>query len=281
MVKKIIGKSYIYLVLLFLYAPILVLMVYSFTEANEIGQWSGFSFGLYAKLFNDKAIMTALGNTLIIALLSALIATLLGAMGAIGVFYSKRRSRTVVETITNIPVANSEVVMAISLTVMFVFIGRFIFRTSNPLSFWTLLIGHVTLALPFVYLNIKPKLNQMDPSLYEAALDLGYTQRSAIVKVILPSILPGVLSGFLVAFTLSLDDFIITAFTRGSGLLSGAGQIETLSTYVEAKIKRTSVPPALRALTTLIFLIVLIIVISISIHDNRKAKKLTRAGGRR
>lgn len=281
MVKKIIGKSYIYLILAFLYAPILVLIVFSFTNTDEIGQWNGFDLALYGKLFTDRAIMTALGNTLIIAVISALVATMLGTLGAIGVFYSKKKVRGLMESVNQIPVANSEVVMAVSLTVMFIFIGRFIFRMDNPLSFWTLLIGHVTLSLPFVYLNVKPKLIQMDPSLYEAALDLGYTPTRALNKVVLPSILPGVLSGFLIAFTLSLDDFIITAFTRGSGLLSGEGQIETLSTYVEAKIKRTSVPPALRALTTIIFLIVLLVVIVKSIMDNRKAKKLSRAGGKK
>lgn len=281
MVKKIIGKSYIYLILAFLYAPILVLIVFSFTNTDEIGQWNGFDLALYGKLFTDKAIMTALGNTLIIAVISALVATMLGTLGAIGVFYSKKKVRGLMESVNQIPVANSEVVMAVSLTVMFIFIGRFIFHMDNPLSFWTLLIGHVTLSLPFVYLNVKPKLIQMDPSLYEAALDLGYTPTRALNKVVLPSILPGVLSGFLIAFTLSLDDFIITAFTRGSGLLSGEGQIETLSTYVEAKIKRTSVPPALRALTTIIFLIVLLVVIVKSIMDNRKAKKLSRAGGKK
>lgn len=257
-----------------MYLPIFVLIVFSFTTSNQVGVWEGgFTFQLYADLFNDKQIMSALGNTVILAVLSACIATVLGTSGAIGTYYCKKRTRQVIETINQIPVVNAEIVMAVSLTVLFIFIGRFIFQTANALSFWTLLIGHVCLASPFVYLNVKPKLMQMDPNLYEAALDLGYTPRRALAKVIIPSIMPGIASGFLLSITLSLDDFIITAFTRGSGLLSGEGQIETLSTLIEAKIKKTSVPPAMRALTTIIFIVVLLVVIGNTIYTNQKAKK--------
>jgi spermidine/putrescine transport system permease protein len=217
--------------------------------------------------------MTALGNTLILAVSSALISVVLGTCGAIGVFYSKKKTRTVIETMTQIPVVNAEIVIALSLTVMFVFVGTVMLGGANIFSFWTLLAGHVILSLPFVYLSVKPKLQQMDPALYEAALDLGCTQRQALFKVIFPEILPGILSGFLLAITLSLDDFIVTAFTRGAGLLSGEKTIDTLSTLVQAKIKKGPIPPAMRALTTIIFIVVLLVVIGITIYNNKAVKK--------
>ncbi len=272
MVKKILGYSYIYIVLLVLYLPVLYLIVYSFTTSEVLGQWSGFSFELYADLFEDEEIMTALGNTLIIAAISSLVSTVVGTLGAIGVHYCKKGIKRVTETINQIPVVNAEIVIAMSLTVMFVFLGQNFFGGSSVFGFWTLLAGHCCLAIPFVYLNVKPKLQQMDPALYEAALDLGSSPTKAIHKVIIPQILPGIFSGLLLAFTLSLDDFIVTAFTRGSGLLSGSAQIETLSTLVQAKIKKGTVPAELRALTTIIFLIVLTIVIVYSVRVNIKAR---------
>lgn len=280
MVKKIFAYSYIYLIMLLLYAPIFVLIVFSFTAGTNLGDFSqGFSFDLYKDLFTDPEIMAALGNTIILAVLSAIISTILGTCGAIGAYYSKRRSRNVIENVTQIPVVNAEIVMALSLTVLFVFIGTWIFKGQSLFSFFTLLIGHCVLCVPFVYLNVKPKLIQMDPSMYEAALDLGATPSRALGKVVVPQILPGIASGFLLSITLSLDDFIITAFLRGPGLLNGEGQIETLSTYVQSKIKKGPIPPALRALTTIIFVIVLSIAIGYSIYVNRKAKSIMK--GRR
>lgn len=276
MVKKIFAYSYIYLIMLLLYAPIFVLIVFSFTAGTNLGDFSqGFSFDLYAELFNDPEIMAALGNTIILAVLSAIISTVLGTCGAIGAYYSKRRARNVIENVTQIPVVNAEIVMALSLTVMFVFIGTMIFKESI-FSFFTLLMGHCVLCVPFVYLNVKPKLIQMDPSMYEAALDLGATPTRALGKVVVPQILPGIASGFLLSITLSLDDFIVTAFLRGPGLLNGEGQIETLSTYVQSKIKKGPIPPALRALTTIIFIIVLSIAVGYSIYVNKKAKAIMK-----
>ncbi|MDY2728238.1 MAG: ABC transporter permease [Candidatus Onthovivens sp.] len=269
MVKKILAYSYIYLILLLMYVPILVLIVFSFTNSTYIGEWNGFNGILYVNLFQDKEIMTALGNTLIIALISSAISVLLGTTGAIGAFYSKKRSRHAIESLNQIPVVNAEIVIALSLTVLFVFFGNAVFH-ENIFSFWTLLIGHVVISVPFVYLNVKPKLTQMDPSLYEAALDLGCSPSRALHKVLIPQILPGIVSGFLLSFTLSLDDFIITAFTRGPGLLSGEGNIETLSTLVQAKIKKGPIPPNMRPLTTIIFLFVLVAVIIISLLKNKK-----------
>lgn len=277
MVKKIFAYSYIYLILLLMYVPIIVLIIFSFSSDVYIGSFTeGFTFSLYGELFNlanedARDIWVALGNTLIIAVISAAVATILGTLGAVGAYYSKRRTRAVLENINQVPVVNAEIVMALSLVVMFVFIGNVIFRGANLFSFWTLLAGHVVLSAPFVYLNVKPRLVQMDPALYEAALDLGCSPTTAIRKVMIPELIPGIISGFMVAITLSLDDFIITAFTRGSGLLSGAKNIETLSTLVQAKIKKGPIPTLLRPLTTLIFIGVIGAVVLVTIYRNKTA----------
>lgn len=272
MMKKIFGQIYIWLILLLMYLPILVLIVFSFTNATNVGEWTGFTFDLYPALFKDAQIMTALGNTVLVAVISALVSTFLGTLGAIGAFYLKRRWKHTVDFMTQIPLVNAEIVVAFSLTVMFVFLGTYVFH-ARLFSFWTLLIGHVSLSIPFVFVSVKPKLQQMDPSLYEAAIDLGATPRRALTKVVIPEIMPGILSGFLLSITLSLDDFIITAFTRGSGLLSGENNIETLSTLVQAKIKKGPIPVEMRALTTVIFIVVVIAVILITIYRNKATKK--------
>ena len=260
-----------------MYLPVLVLIAFSFTEAVNVGQWSGFSFNLFSRLFKSKEIMVALGNTVLIAVISALVSTVIGTLGAIGAYYSKRRARNAIDLATQIPVVNAEIVVAFSLTVMFVFVGKIFAKMGGDsyiFSFWTLLIGHCCLSVPFVYISVKPKLQQMDPSLYEAALDLGASPSQALGKVIIPEVMPGVLSGFMLSITLSLDDFIVTAFTRGPGLLSGSKNIETLSTLVQAKIKKGPIPPEMRALTTILFVIVILAVIGITIYRRRKEKKL-------
>lgn len=278
MVKKIIGQTYIWFILLLMYLPILVLIAFSFTTATNVGEWTGFTFDLYPALFHDTQIMTALGNTVLIAVISAALSTLLGTLGAVGAFYSKKKMRKAIDLGTQIPLVNAEIVIAFSLTVMFVFLGNFVFK-AYLFSFWTLLIGHIVLSVPFVYTSVKPKLEQMDPSLYEAAIDLGASPRQALSKVVIPEILPGILSGFLLSITLSLDDFIITAFTRGSGLLSGAKKIETLSTLVQAKIKKGPIPVEMRSLTTIIFILVVVAVILINLYKTKTAsRKKVRKG---
>lgn len=273
---KTIGQCIIWAVLIVMYIPIMVLIAYSFTTATNIGTWTGFSFDLYRNLFQSEEIMVALGNTLLIALISSTLSTILGTCGAIGAFYSKRRSREVLESVNQIPVVNAEIVIALSLTVMFVFFQTYILGGANVFSFWTLLIGHMILQVPFVYLSVKPKLQQMDPALFEAAMDLGCTQNQALRKATIPEIAPGIASGFLLSITLSLDDFIVTAFTRGAGLLSGDKSIETLSTLVQAKIKKGPIPPEMRALTTLIFIAVLIVAVLVTIYRNRSVKKVRK-----
>lgn len=279
MVKKIFAYSYIYIILLLLYLPVFYLIVFSFTGATNLGVWEGFSLELYPQLFKNEEIMRALGNTLILAAVSALVSTVIGTLGAIGVHYCKKGVKHLTEIINQVPVVNAEIVIAMSLTVMFVFMTQNFFGNNSIFSFWTLLIGHCCLSIPFVYLNVKPKLQQMDPTLYEAAMDLGSSPTKALHQVIIPQIIPGIFSGLLLSFTLSLDDFIVTAFTRGPGLLSGQAQIDTLSTLVQAKIKKGAVPPELRALTTIIFLIVLLIVVIYSIRVNiKKGSKNKRRG---
>ena len=276
--KKILAKSYIWILLILMYLPVLILIICSFTTSVNLMDWSnGFSLDLYGSLFSSRSIWIAVGNTVLIALISAALATVLGTLGAIGVFESKQFSKKVMEFTTQIPVVNPEIVIAFSLIIMFVGVGAWLgFKT----SFWTILAGHLVLTTPFVYLSVKPKLMQMDPEMYEAALDLGCKPRQALLKTTLPDILPGVFSGFLLAITLSLDDFIVTAFLKGPGLLSGRSDIETLSTYVEGIIKKHPMPAELRALTALIFLAVLVVVIAITVYNNVKANKTKKRKGR-
>ncbi len=265
--KNFFKKGYVWLVLAFLYAPIILLVVYSFNSSTVIGHWSkDWTFDLYKDLFNSSDLMTTVFNTLLLAFLSSILSTILGTMGAIGIFYSKKRTSGVLSTVTQIPVINAEIVTAISIALvcsMFAF-GR---------TYASLLIGHVVLTFPFVVLNITPKLKQMDPNLYEAAMDLGATPTKALFKVIIPEILPGIFSGFLIATTLSLDDYIITTFTKPA-------TFETISTYVfdaYAKGGRSSDVPALRALSTIIFAVIIIFVITKNVISNKKAKQAGNA----
>lgn len=286
--RKILGQSAIWIVLLLLYLPVFYLIAFSFNDSTILGAWvsgggfanTGLTGALYDKLFHNAEIGEALGNTVIIALISASVSTLLGTLGAIGAYYCKKRTVTVIEGINNIPIVNAEVVIAMSLTVTFVFAGNFIFH-ANLFSFWTLLVGHVILGLPFVYLNVKPKLLQMNPELYEAALDLNATPSIALRKVVLPQVLPGVFSGFILSISLSLDDLIVTNFLTGPGLLSGDSQITTLSTFIQARIVKGTVPPELRALATFIFLAVLSVVIGNTVFQNLKARRSGSVHARR
>lgn len=263
MVKKLLGKSYLALILLLMYAPILLLITFSFTESSNIGTWSGFSLGLYKQMFQNEEIMTALKNTILIAVVSSICSTILGTIGAIGIFYSGKRYKKVINGLNQIPVLNAEIVTAISLTILFVAVGI-------QFNFITLLIGHMVLTIPFVVLSVLPKLRQLDPNIYEAALDLGATPRKALWGVIIPEIMPGIFSGFLLCITLSLDDYIITAFTRNNSF-------QTLSTYIYGvTAKRGSLPASLRALTTIIVLFMLIVLLVINYHSKKNQTKVKR-----
>lgn len=268
MVKKILAKSFIYLILLFMYLPIFVLIIFSFTDTKNIGSWNGFTFKLYFDLFKDEKVLEALKNTLLVAFVSATLSTVLGTFGAIGIYYSKKKAKRFMEGMGQISIVNAEIVTAISLTILFVLIAK-IFNVSNIFGFGTLVIGHMVLTVPFVVLNVIPKLKQMDQNTYEAALDLGATPRQALAKVVFPEILPGIVSGFLLSITLSLDDYIITAFTRNNSF-------QTLSTYVEGvAAKKGYLPNTLRALTTFIFITMLIVlfIINWKTKDKREEKR--------
>ncbi len=266
MVKKILSKVFIYLILFLMYLPIFILIVFSFTSSDTIGVWNGFTFVLYGDMFKNEDLMTAVGNTVLIAIVSAIVSTIIGTLGAIGTFYSSKRYKKFIETITQLPVVNAEIVMALSLAVLFVLI------TGGKFTFLTLLVGHVVLTVAFVYLSVKPKLQQMDPNIYEAALDLGAAPRRALFKVIFPEILPGILSGFMLSLTLSLDDFVITQYLKEPSF-------ETLSTYVQKILSKRPMPPEVRALTTFIFLLAVIIVIVNNIKSRHEANKLLKKGG--
>ena len=262
MVKKILAKCFIYFFLLLMYLPILVLVVFSFTVSDQVGVWTGFSFQLYFDLFNNHDLMEAVKNTFIIAICSAVVSTILGTLGAIGAYYSSSRVKKSIETMTQLPVVNAEIVMALSLAVLFV-------ALSMKFTFFTLLVGHVVLTVAFVYLNVKPKLLQMDPNTYEAALDLGAKPGYALYKIILPEILPGILSGFMISVTLSLDDFVITQYLKEPSF-------ETISTYIQKIIAKHPIPAEVRALATLIFVIVLVSVVGKTLYSNHKAKVISR-----
>ncbi len=233
MVKRLLAQSYVALILLLMYLPIFLLIMFSFIDTRivgVIGPNATFTFDLYRRLFLNERAMRAVGNTFMVAFISSTVSTLLGTLGAIGIFYMKKTGRRIFEMLTQIPVINAEIVMALSLAVLFLF-----FQYGNR-DLFTLVVGHIVLTVAFVYLSVKPKLQQLDPSIYEAALDLGATPFKALTLVILPQIFPGIVAGFVLAFTLSLDDFIITSFLKPT---SG---FDTLSTYVEAQL-RVGIPP--------------------------------------
>lgn len=257
--KKIFSIGYVILVLAFIYIPIFLLIVYSFNEGKNIGVWEGFSFRWYERIGSIKGVVI---NTVLLAVISATIATILGTLGAIGIFYSKGKFGKYVNVGSQIPVVNSEVVTACALVMLLIILG------STNRSIFGLYVGHIVLTAPFVVLSVIPKLKQMDSSLYEAALDLGDTPFQALWKVIIPQILPGVFTGFMLAITLSLDDYIITATLSPLGF-------DTISTAVYKSIALTTVQasknvPIYRALTTIIFFITLIIVILMNLKSSKK-----------
>lgn len=265
MVKKISQKIYLGLVVLFLYAPILVLIVLSFNASKSRSKWGGFTFDWYKKLFANQEIMDTLYTTLIIAFLSALIATIIGTAASIGINSMRRAPRAIMMGITNIPMLNADIVTGLSLMILFVVLKNSLGLQMFNLGFTTVLISHITFNIPYVILSVMPRLRQTNKSTYEAALDLGASPIHAFVKVVMPDILPGVLSGFLLAFTMSLDDFIITHFTRGP-------VINTLSTKIYSQVRK-SISPEWYALSTLLFLSVLLLLIIINRRNDKMQKQ--------
>ncbi len=260
-----ISKLYMGLIFFFLYAPIIVMMVFSFNSTTSTYQLTGFSTYWWKEMFADSAAMLALKNTLVLAVCAAAVATLLGIMAAVGLFASRNSLyKRSMMNVTNIPMMNPEIVTGISMMLLFVFAGALV-NKNQVMGFGTLLIAHVTFCLPYVILNVMPKLRQFDMNIYEAAVDLGCKPAKAFIKVVLPEIMSGIITGCVMSFTLSLDDFIISYFTNGPSY-------QTLSIYIFSLTKKR-VKPDMFALSTLIFVVILLLLVMMNIAQNRAYKK--------
>jgi len=258
MIKNAAKKIYIILIFIFLYAPIFTLIVLSFNASRTRAKWGGFTVKWYVELFKNDAIMQALFNTLLIAFIASVTATIIGTIACISIMNLKKRTRALVIGITNIPMLNADIVTGISLMLLFISMGlRF--------GMGTILLSHITFCIPYVILSVMPRMKQLNPHTYEAALDLGAGPVYGFFKVVFPDILPGVLSGFLMAFTMSLDDFIITHFTKGAG-------VDTLSTKIYTEVKK-GIKPEMYALSTLIFITVLILLLLVNKNPDEKSAK--------
>ena len=263
---KILSRLYIALIILFLYAPVAVMIVFSFNSSSSVWVFSGFSTRWYEGLANDTTMLTALEHTLIIAVSSAVISTVLGTAAAVGITAIRRKmSQKIVMSVTQIPMMNADIVTGISLMLLFIFFGKLI-GLSESLGLGTVLIAHITFNLPYVILSVIPKLRQTDSHLAEAALDLGCTPLKAFFKVILPSISTGIVTGFIMAFTLSLDDFVISYFT--------CGHYQTLPIVIYNMTKK-SVTPDTYALSTLIFISVFVLMVLYNVLQTKSEKKRT------
>ena len=260
------SKIYTALIMIFLFAPIAILLVFSFNASKSLSVFSGFSLNWYKELFKDSETLRSVRNTLVLALSAAVISTILGTAAAVGM--DRLRNKVylaTLDTVTNIPMINPDIITGISLMLMFVFVGR-LFGAATSLNFWTMLIAHITFCLPYVILQVLPKLKQMDRSLPEAAMDLGCTPLRAFFKATLPEIMPGIITGMLMAFTLSLDDFVISYFTTGNSF-------QTLPIRIYNMTKKT-VTPKMYALATIIFFVILtLLLISNSIDSDGTEKK--------
>ena len=263
--KKFFAQAYIYLLLVLLYAPLVFIAIFSFTESKVLGNWTGFSTRLYANLFTgdmqgSSSLLSAVENTLLIALIAAAVSTLLGTIAAVGIHNLRGRTKQTVTFLNNIPMINPDIITGVSLFLLFVFL-----HISQ--GYATVVLAHITFCTPYVVLSVLPKLTQMNPNIYEAAMDLGATPSQALWKVLIPQLKPGMVSGFILAFTMSLDDFAVTFFTRGTiGL-------DTLSTYIYTDARKGGLTPELRPLMTLIFLIILILLVVINVRQAKLQKK--------
>ena len=266
---KRLNKIYTALVFLFLYAPMVVLILASFNTGKDITHFEGFTLQRYAELFRDSKLLPLLRNSLEIAFASSLIATVMGTAAAIGIHRMKPKMRSVVLAVTNIPMTNPDIVTGVSLSLLFVFLGALL-RVKNILSVWTLLIAHITFNLPYVILNVMPKLAQMDRSLTEAAMDLGCTPFQAFYKVTLHEIMPGVASGAIMAFTMSLDDFVISYFAYGPSFVTLPVEIYN---YTKKPLQ-----PKIYALFTLLFAMILVLMVGMNLLQARAERK--RQGAR-
>ena len=263
------SKIYTALIMLFLFAPIAILLVFSFNESKSLSVFSSFSLYWYKELLRDSETLNAVKNTLLLACCASAISTVMGTAAAVGMNRLRNRYiRAVMDTATNIPMINPEIITGISLMLMFVFVGR-LFGAATSLSFWTMLIAHVTFCLPYVILQVLPKLQQMDKSLPEAAMDLGCTPVRAFFKVEIPEIMPGIVTGLIMAFTLSLDDFVISYFTAGNGF-------QTLPIRIFNMTKKT-VTPKMYALATITFFVILALLLISNLSDGETYRQMKLA----
>ena len=263
--KKLLAKTYVWILLVLLYAPLVFIAVFSFTESRVLGSWEGFSTHLYRNLLTGQMqggapLLAAVRNTVLIAVVAALLSTLLGTVAAIGIHNLRGRKKQAVTFLNNIPMINPDIITGVSLFLLFVFLHF-------SQGFLTVILAHITFCTPYVVLSVLPRLRQMNPDIYVAALDLGATPGQALRKVLIPELKPGMISGFILAFTMSLDDFAVTFFTRGTiGL-------DTLSTFIYTDARKGGLTPELRPLMTLIFLIILILLVIINLRQERLNKQ--------
>ncbi len=253
--KKTLGNIYIVIIMLFLYLPILTLIALSFNEAKSMSVWTGFSLRWYEELFGSKLMMSAIANTFSIAILAALIATVVGTMAVLGMAAMKPRHENMLMAFNNIPMLNADIVTGIALMLFFLMIHW-------PRGYMSILFAHTTFCIPYVILSVKPRLNMNTDRLFEAALDLGASEKYAFRKIVIPELKPGIMTGFLLSFTMSVDDFIITYFTRGAG-------INTISTLIYSQVK-VGIRPSMFALSTIIFLVALVVLIIVNVRQKRE-----------
>lgn len=263
--KKFFAKAYLWILIILLYAPLIFIAIFSFTESKVLGSWTGFSTRLYENLFTGNvngsaSLFSAIRNTIVIAFIAALLSTILGSFAAMGIHKLRGRKRNTMMFLNNIPMLNPDIITGVSLFLLFVFL-----HISQ--GYTTVVLAHITFCTPYVVLSVLPKLSQLTPNTYEAALDLGATPIQALWKVIVPQLRSGMVSGFFLAFTMSLDDFAVTFFTRGTiGL-------DTLSTYIYTDARKGGLTPEMRPLMTLIFLLVLIILLVINLRQIKQERK--------
>ena len=255
------AKLFVILVMLFNYLPIIVVVVYSFNASKSRGTWGGFSLKWYAELFSNSDIMQALITTLTIAVISAAVSVVIGTAAAVGIYYSKRRTRALLTSVSNIPMLNADIVTGISLLLLFTFLHM-------DLGYLTILLAHITFNIPYVILSVMPKLRQLDKNAYEAAIDLGATPLRAFFSVIIPEISPGIVTGAILAFTMSIDDFVISFFTTGGG-------VSTLSIEIYTMAKR-GIKPEINALSAIMFLLVMTLLIIVNVRSSNAEKKKER-----
>ena len=256
------------LIFIFLYVPMAVLIVASFNTGKDVTQFEGFTLRQYARLFQDRTLLKLLGNSLLVSVLASFIATVFGTVASLGIYNLNPRLRKAAMTLTNIPMTNPDIVTGVALALLFAFAGT-VLKTNSVLGFWTLLIAHITFNLPYVILNVMPKLQQMDKDLVEAALDLGCTPFQAFTKVVIHEIMPGIVSGALMAFTMSLDDFVISYFVSGLDFV-------TLPVEIYSYTKKP-LHPKIYALFTLLFLLILVLMVTMNLIQLRGDKKRAAA----